>query len=166
MPLLKNVPYRFLSPWIPFTTNDEVMEISRKPENSCLYEIYNGHITIKDIWRDYLIDHYDEITLFIDLSLRTYLSSNQGPKKNEDIFKMKFPSLSQLVRELQSRKGVLQVKAFLLKYDLPLHEKITPSHIIQKIPESKCTIDKDGRKKVEVKGAQWSLKLLEKLFSE
>lgn len=35
----KNVPYRFLSPWIRYHSNSQVIEESKKLQNNCLYSI-------------------------------------------------------------------------------------------------------------------------------
>ena len=75
-PLLKNVPYRFLSPWIPFTSNEDVIEKSCQPETRCLYELHNNYIKINDLWKDYLLDHYEEIMRFIVNNLNSYLRIN------------------------------------------------------------------------------------------
>ena len=72
-PLLKNVPYRFLSPWIPFTSNDDVVEKSKKTDARCPYALYDDHITINPIWGDYFIKNYDKITRFVETDLRKYL---------------------------------------------------------------------------------------------
>lgn len=72
-PLLNNVPYRFLSPWIPFTNNEEVITKSEKKELRCPYSITKDHVTINPLWSDYLIENYDKISLFIEKELRSYL---------------------------------------------------------------------------------------------
>lgn len=73
MPLLNNVPYRFLSPWIPFTNNDDVKSKSRNMEIGCPYGLQNDHITINPIWGDYFVENYDKIILFVEKELRSYL---------------------------------------------------------------------------------------------
>ena len=73
MPLLNNVPYRFLSPWIPFTNNDDVKSKSRNMEIGCPYSLQNDHITINPIWGDYFVENYDKIILFVEKELRSYL---------------------------------------------------------------------------------------------
>ena len=72
-PLLKNVPYRFLSPWIPFTSNEDVIAKSNKKDARCLYRLQDDHITINPIWSDYLIENYDKIKASIEYELRSYL---------------------------------------------------------------------------------------------
>lgn len=76
-PLLKNVPYRFLSPWIPFTSNDDVVAKSKMNETRCPYALYDDHITINPIWGVYLIDNYDMIEKFIEKELRVYLKCDR-----------------------------------------------------------------------------------------
>lgn len=53
-----NVPYRFLSPWIKFTYQNDVVEKSQKFENQCLYAICGDEIIINDIWVEYLTENY------------------------------------------------------------------------------------------------------------
>lgn len=72
-PLLKNVPYRFLSPWIRFSGNNDVVAKSQSSDINCLYELHNDHITIKELWKDYLFEHYDEVIEYIESNLRQYL---------------------------------------------------------------------------------------------
>ena len=73
MPLLNNVPYRFLSPWIPFTNNEEIIAKSNETESRCPYSIAKNHITINPLWSDYIVENYDKISLFIEKELRFYL---------------------------------------------------------------------------------------------
>ena len=72
-PLLKNVPYRFLSPWIPFTSNEDVVAKSNNKNARCLYSLQDDHITINPIWDDYLKENYAELIAFIETELRKYL---------------------------------------------------------------------------------------------
>ena len=55
MLLLNNVPYRFLSPWIPFTNNVEVTAKSKEIESRCPYSIANDHVIINPLWSNYLM---------------------------------------------------------------------------------------------------------------
>lgn len=72
-PLLKNVPYRFLSPWIPFTSNDDVVAKSNDPDTKCPYALHDDHITINPIWGDYFLENYVKLTQFAEKELRSYL---------------------------------------------------------------------------------------------
>ena len=73
MPLLNNVPYRFLSPWIPFTNNEEVTAKSKETESRCPYSLANDHVTINPLWSNYLVENYDKISFFIEKELRLFL---------------------------------------------------------------------------------------------
>lgn len=65
-PLLKNVPYRFLSPWIPFTTQDEVVQKSYNYKKyHGVYAIYDEGIVLNAEWLEYFRKNYDEIRGFI-----------------------------------------------------------------------------------------------------
>ena len=63
-PLLNNVPYRFLSPWIKYTNNDEVIEKSKSKSVKAPYAICLDSIEIDTEWYCYFIDHYDELCSF------------------------------------------------------------------------------------------------------
>ncbi len=72
-PLLNNVPYRFLSPWIPFTSNEEVASKSNAPNLICPYAIQDDRIIINPLWGDYFLENYKELKLFTENKLRFYL---------------------------------------------------------------------------------------------
>lgn len=73
-PLLKNVPYRFLSPWIPFTSNYNVTIKSNDEKVNCIYSLHDDHIRINPMWRDYLLKNYAKIERFIEKELDSYLN--------------------------------------------------------------------------------------------
>ena len=79
-PLLKNVPYRFLSPWIPYTTDDEVTEESNSAESACLYALRDDHIVLNEEWWDYIKTRYKRICDFAERSFITY--AKQKNKNN------------------------------------------------------------------------------------
>lgn len=53
-----NVPYRFLSPWIKYTTDKDVVSRSQQFENECLYSINGDFVEVNKNWIDYLFEHY------------------------------------------------------------------------------------------------------------
>ena len=65
-PLLKNVPYRFLSPWIPFTDYNDVIEKSNNPDIMCPYSLHEDYIEINPIWGKYFLDNYNNLTQFVE----------------------------------------------------------------------------------------------------
>ena len=73
MPLLNNVPYRFLSPWISFTNNEDVIEKSNKKESRCPYSLAKDCVTINPLWSYYLLENYDKIVFHVEKELRSYL---------------------------------------------------------------------------------------------
>ncbi len=72
-PLLKNVPYRFLCTWIPFTTKEEVIEKSRALSNICLYSLYEDCIVLNENWLPFLKDNYLKLTGFATQELKSHL---------------------------------------------------------------------------------------------
>lgn len=77
-PLLKNVPYRFLSPWIPYTTDNEVVERSNSADCACLYALRDNDVLIKEEWWEYIEKNYTKICNFSERSFVIYLSSHQN----------------------------------------------------------------------------------------
>ena len=75
-PLLKNVPYRFLSPWIPFTTQEDVVEKSYNYKKyHGVYGIYDEGIILNAEWLEYFRNHYSEMKNFAIKELeKTYLA--------------------------------------------------------------------------------------------
>ncbi|MDY6348320.1 MAG: HNH endonuclease domain-containing protein [Bacteroidales bacterium] len=68
-----NVPYRFLSPWIKYTCDDDVVTKSQRFENDCLYAICGDEIVINDNWVEYLTEHYSILRDFAFWNLTLFL---------------------------------------------------------------------------------------------
>ena len=47
-PLLENLPYLFLSPWIKYTTDEDVIEKSNSGDYACLYALHNDHLVLNE----------------------------------------------------------------------------------------------------------------------
>ena len=56
-PLLKNVPYRFLSPWVKFTTFEEVINKSKQDAFDGPYALYPDRIVLNPQWWEYIELH-------------------------------------------------------------------------------------------------------------
>lgn len=68
-----NVPYRFLSPWIKYTTDNDVVLRSHKFESDCIYAIYDEDIVVNENWVDYLTEHYTILRDFAFWNLTEFL---------------------------------------------------------------------------------------------
>lgn len=68
-----NVPYRFLSPWINYTTDNEVVMLSQSFTNNCLYAINADNIEINPNWEQYLNDNYLVLRDFTFWNLSVFL---------------------------------------------------------------------------------------------
>ena len=79
-PLMKNVPYRFLSPWIKYTSDEEVVAKSCSQEFDGLYSLRSDSIYIHKEWWDYIDAHYQEIC---DFALHSFIEYTK--KYNSDI---------------------------------------------------------------------------------
>lgn len=77
--LMVNVPYRFLSPWVNYVSDADVIERSHAYENGCLYAIQKSkeefYITINPVWSKYLQDYYGILTDFINWNLTLFLQA-------------------------------------------------------------------------------------------
>lgn len=75
--LTRNVPFRFLSPWIPYKGDKDVTARSHAYENGCLYAIQKTRdaffITLNPVWDKYLTDYYGVLTDFAYWNLTLYL---------------------------------------------------------------------------------------------
>lgn len=68
-----NVPYRFLSPWIKYTNDEDVIGKSQKFESQCLYAICGEEIIINEIWIDYLTENYTILRDFAFWNLTQFI---------------------------------------------------------------------------------------------
>lgn len=80
-PLLKNVPYRFLSPWITYTNDEEVIEKSNSGEYACLYALRDDSLILNSDWWNYLKKRYFNICNSAERSFITY--AKQKNKHNK-----------------------------------------------------------------------------------
>lgn len=74
-----HVPYRFLSPWISYKSNSDVVARSQQFENQCLYSLNkeNGefYVVVNPLWREYLNFHYQILKDFTYWNLTLFLQS-------------------------------------------------------------------------------------------
>jgi len=68
-----NVPYRFLSPWIQYSTDRQVSFFSQSYTNNCLYAIKADIIEINPNWEQYLNDNYQILRDFTFWNLTVFL---------------------------------------------------------------------------------------------
>lgn len=75
--LTLNVPYRFLSPWIKYLSDEDVIARSQRYENGCLYSLYKGngdfYLLLNPIWDAYLHTHYNILMDFAYWNLTLFL---------------------------------------------------------------------------------------------
>ena len=96
-----NVPYRFLSPWIKYTSDKNVISRSQQFENECLYAINGEYIDVNSKWIDYLSEHYLILKDFAFWNLTEFLQ-----KRNPNV-----PNLpSKLIKLIQRDSLIKQHK--------------------------------------------------------
>lgn len=97
----RNVPYRFLSPWIKYSTDKDVATRSQRLENNCIYSINGEYIDINNIWIDYLTDNYNILRDYALWNLTEFLQ-----KRNPNV-----PNVpSKLIKPIQRDSLVKQHK--------------------------------------------------------
>jgi len=73
-----HVPYRFLSPWIPYSNNRDVEQCSQQYKNDCLYALSlnaTKHIVINPDWSYYLLENHRVLIDFCYWNLTMYLQT-------------------------------------------------------------------------------------------
>lgn len=73
--LLKNVPYRFLSPWIHYISDPDVIEKSQKSDFGTPYAIHDDFILLDEDWHEYFVENLPKIKSFIINELYSYLKA-------------------------------------------------------------------------------------------
>lgn len=85
-PLMKNVPYRFLSPWIKYTTDAEVIEKSCAKSFNGLYVIHSKYIVLDEEWWDYIYANYNDIC---DFAMRSFIEYSKKYNNDLKLLKLK-----------------------------------------------------------------------------
>ena len=94
-----NVPYRFLSPWITYTTDNDVVSRSQRFENNCLYAINGETIELNPVWRDYLMEHYGILRDFAFWNLAVFLQ-----KRNPNVPDVPSKLIKPILRDSLTRQ--------------------------------------------------------------
>lgn len=77
--LFKNIPYIFLTPWIMYVSNDDMIEKSNNSDYDSFYAINNKHIVMDEDWFDFILNNYSEVYSFVKDSFTDYLKKfNNG----------------------------------------------------------------------------------------
>jgi len=100
-----NVPYRFLSPWIPFTSDNDIVDRSSVYQNECLYSITKypeKAIVLNEKWSEYLLTNHRILHDFCYWNLTMYLQ-----QKNPNV-----PDLANKLVKPIVRNGLLSQRAY------------------------------------------------------
>lgn len=90
-PLLENVPYRFLSPWIKFVSKEDVIRKSNEESYASPYAFVDDNIVFDEDWFDYFHNNLDKLEKFAKNSLLEYLRKN-NPEMKLLKYKLKNPT--------------------------------------------------------------------------
>ena len=95
-PLLKNVPYRFLSPWIKYTTDQEVIEKSCSKNYNGLYSLHKKYVVLDEEWWDYIDAHYQDIC---DFALRSFIAYAKSYNNDIKLLKLMTTGWAQIKKK-------------------------------------------------------------------
>ncbi len=101
----QQVPYRFLSPWIEYRNNRDVINRSQQFENNCIYSLLNDNelqIKINPAWKDYLVNNSKILLDFAYWRLALYV---QGHNPN-------IPNIPHKLIKPAKRESLSKQKAF------------------------------------------------------
>ncbi len=101
-----NVPYRFLSPWIKYSTDKQVTHASQQFHNNCLYAINGDTIEINPSWEQYLIENYTILKDFAYWNLNAFLQ-----KRNPNV-----PNLSSKLLKPEMRESLNKQRRYWNEY--------------------------------------------------
>lgn len=118
---------------------------------------YSGIITYKSIDHDDINSWQQAICWYIN-------NVNQVPKKEENYLKIKYRSLSQLLREVQKIDYFKNVEHVFKQNNLPLTRKVKPADIMSRIPGSVYRRDDKGRRVLPIREGEWTLDKMIKLI--
>lgn len=138
-----------------FLQSADINKRSSIRERSISY--HDGIIDYKSINHDDLSSWKRAIEWYFKIAINI-------PRKRIDITKMKFTSFNQLLKGIQADDNYKEVQPILEKYGIPTNRKLKPADILERIPNSICTIDKDGRKILPIPNGQWTLEKIVKLI--
>lgn len=97
-----NVPYRFLSPWIPFQNTQQVITDSIRFHNNCLYSISGDTIVINPLWEVYLIENYAVLRDYTYWGLTNFVQ-----RRNPNV-----PNLPAKMQETRQRESMAKQRRF------------------------------------------------------
>ncbi len=70
---LKSTPYEFLSPWIKFVSDKDIIEKTNKSSYNGPYAFHENNIIMDEDWYDYILENYDELYRYAKNSFVDYL---------------------------------------------------------------------------------------------
>jgi Ca2+-binding EF-hand superfamily protein len=128
-------------------------------------EIYSLKIVDKLLANENLVDNFENVRFLSEYGLDNFLKTYQNEDETQDLSKIRFVSLNQLLKGIKQNNNHKSVRLFLEKYDFPLTGDIKFNELMNKIPEAHYVIDSEGRKRFKNPSGMWSLKILDELLS-
>lgn len=114
--LTLNVPYRFLSPWINYTSNIDTIRRSQSFQNGCLYALHKDekgfYIELNPIWNNYLNNHYNILVDFAYWNLTLFLQV-----RNPNV-----PNIPNKLIKTESRNSLTPQRHY---WDYVMHQGLT-----------------------------------------
>lgn len=84
-PLLNNVPYRFLSPWIKFESIQDTITKSQDATFNTLYALLEDKIVISPSWLRYIRSHFEEVKEYAVSAFIEYLQKYNNALNKDTI---------------------------------------------------------------------------------
>lgn len=81
---LKNIPIGILSPWISYSTEEDVMTSSQH-NDKVPYSLFSDRIVLREQWKQYLISHYSELADMTVESLMQQLNDSLEPENTPEM---------------------------------------------------------------------------------
>ena len=126
--------------------------------------IREGAIKHEDGIIDYKSINHDDIYSW-QHAIRECININTMiPRQEDNFIKIRYSSLSRLLREVQSKDNFNKVEPIFEKYGIPLTRRVKPADILARIPDSCFTTDKDGNRTIPIPKGTWSLEKMLKLI--
>lgn len=126
--------------------------------------IREGAIKHKDGIIEYKSINHDDIFSWQKAIRECINITDRIPRHEDNIMKLRYNSLSRLLREAQSKDNYIKVEPIFEKYGIPLTRRVKPADILARIPDSCFTTDKDGNRTIPIPKGTWSLEKMLKLI--
>lgn len=126
--------------------------------------IREGAIKHGDGIIDYKSINHDDINSWQKVIRECINIKDRIPRQEDNIMKLRYNSLSRLLREVQSKDNFIKVEPIFAQYGIPLTRRVKPADILARIPDTCFITDKNGNRTIPIQKGTWSLEKMLKLI--